>query len=153
MAFPSSTGSIQLTLDAGWANARGAAAAIKAQAQTMLNLIAGSSVNAQQLIAIPGYAAQWLTALNQIAALPGIAAYAQAQIGNSSFDVVGAFNTMIAAIQAVSSWITTNTPKDGSGNLLVLQFNADGSLKYSTFTSAQLSGLVTQLNALVAAID
>ena len=153
MAFPSSTGSVQQTLDQGWANARSVAASVKAQAQQLVTLIGGGSVSAQLIVAVPGYATAWLAALNSVAALPGIVAYAQAQVGNGTLDVAAAFTAMTAAIQNVSSWITTNTPKDGSNNLLVVQYNADGTLKWASFTSAQLAGLVTQLNALIATID
>jgi hypothetical protein len=151
--FPSSTGSTQQTLADGLANARSSAASIKAQAQSLLAQIAAGPVSAAALIAIPGYAAQWVAALNACAALPGMATYAQAQVGNATLDVAAAFNAMVSAIQAVGSWITTNTPKDGSGNLLVMQYGGSGALVYATFTSGQLAGLVTALNALVATID
>lgn len=148
--FPSS-GSTSTLADA-LANARSAATSIKAQAQALLAQIAAGSTSAAQLIAVPGYAAQWVTALNSYAAVPGMQAYAQAQLGNATLDITTAFTNMVSAIQAVASWLTANTPKDVNGNLLVMQYDANGNIVYATFTPAQLAGLVTALTGLVATI-
>lgn len=153
MAFPSTSGSIPLTLESAWEQARSMAATIKLNANTMLNLIAAGPVSAIQIVPIPGYLLIQKNMLNQFASVSGIAAYAQAQIGNPSLDVAGSFTAMQNAITNVANWILTNFPKDGSGNLLYQKYNADGSFAYLSFTQAQLAGLVTVLNALVATID
>lgn len=153
MAFPSTSGSVPLTLEAAWQQARSVAASVKATANNILALIAAGPVSSIQLVGLPGYMNQQNTILTQCGAVSGIAAYAQAQVGNAGLNVPAAFSAMQTAMTNVSNWVTTNFPKDGSNNLLYQQYNGGGNFAYLSFTQAQLAGLVTVLNALVATID
>jgi len=154
MAFPSLTGSTPITLEAGWEQARQIAATLKTQAQTMLSGAQGAGVSAQTILSYSAYLDFANTTLQTIGAIPGIAAYAQAQIGSSTENIASDFNAMVAAIQNTISWLRTNFPHDGSGNLLCVQFAASGGQQvYTTFTSAQLSTFVPVLQALLATID
>lgn len=153
MAFPSSTGSLPITLESGWEQARQIAATVKTQAQTLLAGSQGAGVPGNTILSYCAYLDFANTTLTQIAAVPGMAAYAQAQIG-TSLDVSSAFNTMLSAIVNTVNWLRTNFPKDGSGNLLYTQFASSGGQQvYTTFTSAQLSAFVPVLQALLATID
>jgi hypothetical protein len=71
---------------------------------------------------------------NTLAALPGLQAYAQTQFGNGSYDVSGAFTTMLSALNAVLSWLTTNVPSNGVSLV-------NGVLTGVTYTPAQTSAL------------
>ena len=95
-----------------------------------------------------------LSQLQSYAAIPGMAAYAQQQLNTPTYDVVTEFNNMIAALQAVIAWVVNNFPKEVDGFLKdTTTINADGSRTAATFTSAQTSGWVTQLNAFIATIS
>lgn len=152
MAFPASNGATLYTLEAAWAGARDAAYQIKSNALSLAAL-ATTGAGAESFVWMPGWVSDYNAKLNAFAAVPGIVAYAQAQVADPSLDVAAAFGAMQQALIAVGNWIVSNFPKDASNNLLYIQFTSDGHLQYSAFTSAQLSGLLTLLNALIATID
>ena len=96
---------------------------------------------------------QATTAFQGVAAIPGIAAYAQAQFNDATYNIATEFTTMTNALAAALSWITTNFPKDAQGFSQSYTINADGSKTPASFTSAQTAGLVTALNAVAATIS
>lgn len=149
MAFPSTNSTN--TLDAALRQAMGIAGDIKAKAQNLANA-AASGLGGDQIVWWPIYLTTQNNLLTQCASVSGIGAYAQAQLGNATFDIVGAFTTMQAAIVSTIAWISTNFPKDVNGNLLYVQYGS-GVFTYTQFTPGQLSGLVSALNALIATIN
>jgi hypothetical protein len=90
-------------------------------------------------------------ALVTAAATPGIVQYARDQKNNQTLDVVAEFNAMVAAIDQVTNWITTNFPKAATGELLERTLGSEGPIEV-TFTSAQTAGLRTQLDSLIGTI-
>jgi len=153
MSFPASNGAtFPLTLDAAWVKARDTAAQVKSQTDTLNSAISAGPVSAQSIINTLSFFTNANTVFTQVAAVPGIAAYAQAQVNNPSFDVAASFQTMQNALIAAGNWIITNFPHDVSGNLLALQFSA-GQPVWATFTQAQLAPLATLLTALSATIS
>lgn len=87
------------------------------------------------------------------AATPGLAAYAQAQVNDPAYDVVAEFTTMKNAINSARDTLITMFPKDGNGFILYQTINADGSVAVRTFTAAQLSGAVAQMDSVIATIN
>lgn len=149
MGFPSTS---TTDLDTAWNIVRNRAAQLRQSSQA-LNVQASQNTGADRIVGYLGSLADARDAISAAAATPGLAAYAQAQINNNTFDLVSAFNTMVAQIDATRAWIKTNFPKDGSGNLLYQQLDANGRIVTLQFTSAQLAGLQSVLVALVATID
>lgn len=84
-----------------------------------------------------------------LAVIPGMDTYAQAQLGQT---VTTDFTSMITALTNAGAWIVTNFPKDSNGYLLSETFNSDGSRSGRNFTTTQLAPLVTLLNDLTATI-
>lgn len=153
MPFPAANGTtFPVTLEAAWMGARNTAAQIKAQASNLNSQIATGPVSSQVIINSLSFFVTLNGQLTTYAAVPGLAAYAQAQVNNPSLDVAGAFTTMQNALVAVGSWIMTNFPVDANGFLQAIQFSG-GNVVWATFTSAQLAGLTTALNALIATIS
>lgn len=76
---------------------------------------------------------------NTTKALPGLAAYARGQFGDGAYDVVAEFNSMVSALQAVQTWLTTNIPSNAV-NL------SGGVLNGNTYTPAQTSALRTLID-------
>jgi len=150
MGFPSINTSP--TLDESWREARLLASQVKQNAQDNATA-AANGLNGRTLIGLAAYMSDQYARLGVLGAIPNLAAYAQTQVSNPSLDVATAFNNMRTAMLNVVSWVMTNFPKDGSGNLLYQQFTGDGHTSYTTFTSGQLASLVTLLNALIATID
>ena len=150
MAFPSTSGSNPVTLTAALANAMQLAGTLKSQANSLLSLAQTTGIPANQLINLPQNWTQAVTQLNAYAALSGMAAFAQAQLGDASISTD--FSTMTAAVTACVTWITTNFPTS-NGYLLAASFGSGGAITYVTFTPTQLAGFVTVLEALIAAIN
>ena len=86
--------------------------------------------------------------LDQLAATPGLADLST-EVG---FDVEAGMRDVIAACDRVLGWVATGLPRDGEGWLLVYRFEA-GQLTARTLTPAELSGLITELEALEALIQ
>lgn len=85
------------------------------------------------------------------AAVPGIADYARAQKNDPNLDAVTEFQSVMAAIDDITSWITGNFPKDGQGYLLAKQFTQDGTVDRS-FAPGNTATLRTLLLVLQNAI-
>lgn len=92
------------------------------------------------------------TQLQSAASVPGLAEYARAQKSSDTLDVVTEFQAVVAAIDAVTAWITANFPKDANGFLLARTLGESGPVDRQ-FTSAATATLRTQLDALIATID
>lgn len=153
MPFPSLSGSNPITLAAGLQQAMGYATDLKNRANALIALCQAGPVGADQFLPVPAYFTRVNNQLTAIAAISGMGAYAQAQIGSASENIPNDFTAFQTAITNVVNWITTNFPKDANSNLLCMQFGSGGALTYTQFTVAQLAGLVTVLQALVAAIN
>ena len=87
------------------------------------------------------------TADRFLSAPSGLAAYAQEQEADPTYDVVAEFLAMRTAVVAARDWLATNLPKDGSNRLLERILNADGSITNITVSSAQTAQLRTLLQA------
>ena len=86
----------------------------------------------------------------------GILDYARDQFDDPAIDLPTEFNALIAALDAVVTWIVDNFPtgSPGAGNWLErFQLAADGTLTDRSFSTAQTAGLRTNLQALFAAIE
>jgi hypothetical protein len=77
--------------------------------------------------------------------------YIRDQLNDQVFDPVSTFTAMSTEIDNVLSWMATNAPKDGNGNV------ADGSMDGInvsvpfTLSTAQTAGFRTQAATLIAA--
>lgn len=151
--FPTAT-----TPDQAWPKLKAVMAQIRSEAVQLRTASASGPVGANGVISYLGQLADEIDQLATLAAVPGIAAYAQAQTGNSGLDIVAEYNATKATITAlpartgVREWIIDNFPKDGGGNLLEKKFDANGRIVLNTFSSASLANLRTQLDVLIATI-
>jgi hypothetical protein len=91
--------------------------------------------------------------MNSWAATPGLAAYAQAQVNDPTYDIVAEFNTMMTAIISARDSLIAMFPKDAQGFMAYQTLNPDASITNRTFTAAQLAPVVTTLNNVLATIS
>ena len=91
--------------------------------------------------------------LDAVKSTPGIATYAKEQEDDPAYDVVAEFTALLAAIDAVIAEIVTTMPTDGSGFLLLNQFDVDGALIPRNFTPVQLASLRTLLDVVTASVS
>ena len=146
MAYP--TGMLSLTLQ----DIDRRAASLKAYCQrasdSMLAGNIGSATVFDLFIRLKGDRAVFSAA----ASVPGLADYAKIQKNSPNLDVVAEFTSMLSAIDGVTTWISTNFPKDGSGFLLAQTWGANGPVD-RTFAPAVTAGLRTQLATLIGSIS
>lgn len=130
-----------------------AASAAKAQAQSALTRLQSGNVDS---VWVMNFLDQVRTIVDQIdraAAVPGLAAYASANIPNYSGDLSADLNATRSAAAACITWVFNNFPKDSaSGYSLALIINADGSRTSRQFTPAQTGGLQAALQNFIATI-
>lgn len=98
---------------------------------------------------------RYVAALQTLAAVPGIAAWAQQQENNPEYEIIPEFNAMITAMNAASTGIEAAFPKDANGTLLLSKLGAGGVIEDLTFTPQQIStaGIPALLQAVVDSID
>lgn len=149
MTFPSSSTS----LAQAWISVQSTAKRIKTAAQDLRDSSAAGSISSRTVI---NFATSLADVTDQFAAtrlLTGIAQYARDQIGDQGIDVVAEFTAMETAAIETRDWITANFPQDGSGYLLMVQFDVNGRQSIRTLAAAQTAGLRTELDALIATIS
>ena len=94
-----------------------------------------------------------ITGWTRIAAMPGIAAYVQAQKSDGALDVAAEFSAMVTAVTDLRSWIFAALPVDsGSGAILDASVSIDGIRTPLTFSSAALATFRTKAVAVAALI-
>lgn len=148
MSFPTA-----ITPDEAWPTLKRVFAQIKSSAQQLRASSASGPIGANNVIAYVGDLADMLEQIATLSAVPGLATYAQEQTTNGAFNIVNEYGAARTAAIATRDWVIANFPKDGSGNLLEKKFDANGRVTLNTFSSASLSGLRTQLDALIATIN
>lgn len=89
--------------------------------------------------------------LAQLSATPGIAAYAQSQKNDGTFDIVAEFTAALNAVDNCTSWIQANFPKDANGFLLSQTLGSD-TTSDRLFSTAALAGLRAVVSAVIAQI-
>lgn len=148
MAYPASTSVPAQTLDA----VDRLALNLKAFCQRRKAEMAAGNVPSTTIFDVVINLRSARSQLQAAASVPGIAAYAQAQKGNPSLDIVAEFTAMVNAIDGVVSWVVANFPKDGTGTYLLAQtMGAEGPVDRQ-FSPAQTAGLRTALDSVINAI-
>jgi hypothetical protein len=147
MAFP--TNETRRTLASALDRAQAQASSIKRIAANNRDRMAAGSITASGVFSLLDNLKGARAQFSEAAALPGMGAYAEDQLGRG---VTQEFADMLAAIDAAADWIIANMPSSG-GYLQTETLNADGSRTERTFPTSQTGGLRTALDALIATID
>jgi hypothetical protein len=137
MAFPSSNGSVQISLAEAWGDARAAAANVKSRAQQASAASTAGTLTGDQALQLSTFLADAKVQLQRDPAL----------------NVATEFSGMLTALDAVVAWVVANFPKDASGRLLHQTLTAAGRPVTAPFTAAQTAGLRTALDGLSASIN
>lgn len=91
--------------------------------------------------------------LLEIAAIPGIVAFAIEQEDDPTIDLPAAFNAMLSAIEAAATWIYQALPRDGAGYVLIHTTTTTGVLLPRMFAPAATAPLIPLLQAICDSID
>jgi hypothetical protein len=90
--------------------------------------------------------------LQEIAAIPGIVAYAEAQEDDPTLDIAAEFQTMMSAITAAGEWMYSAFPRDADGYVLIYKTTPDGQLVPRTFSTTATAPLIPLLQAVADSI-
>lgn len=148
MPFPASA---QTQADA-LAMARRTATTLKSYAQKVRDVMVANTVSANQVENVMGEFKSAIEVWDAAKAVPGIAAYAQAQYDDATLDIAAEFTAMLTAAQAVRDWVIANVPTDASGWVLLHKYEIDGAITVRQFTPAQTAGLRTALDSFIVTI-
>lgn len=129
------------------------AANVKRRAQRLHDQSADGSISADLIINFVQESVASKSRMQTLAAVPGLAAYAQSQESDGSYDVAAEYSAMIGGINSCIAWVDANFPKDAGGFLLKETMDADGTIAPRSFTTASTNGLRAVLSSLVALID
>lgn len=141
------------TLARGYDSLKAIAARLKKFAQQASTKMQAGDVDSNYLFAIVDELLADKAQMTEYSQLPGMAQYARDQEDDQTYDVVAEYNAMIAAINAAGIWIRDNFPKDVDDYLLERKFNLNVTTAPRIFTPAELTGLVTLIDAVDAAIE
>lgn len=143
--FPSQGASLNDLLTECRQMARG----VKTFAQFLRADLAARSVPGSQILALLPRLKQAREVFIRTRDTAGMAAYAQAQLGQ---DVATTFSAMLSEVDATGAWVISSFPRAG-GYLARETMAADGTISERMFTPAETAGLVAKLDALIATID
>ena len=127
--------------------------ATKTTSQNYVAQLAAGPVSSDWVFAFINRCNLSIVGFNQYKGVPGLNAYAQAQIPGYAGTMTSDIDAVIAGIQACIDWVVANFPKDSTNTwVLAYSINADGTRNPRNFSTAQTAGLRTNLNALIALI-
>lgn len=139
------------TLSQAWEAAQNFARQLKGGAQAQRAAAVAGNVPATRILHFQRELRMYRDQLDAIAALPGIAAYVGTLADTpSGYNVSTEFAAMKTQIVATYTWIQNNFPAS-NGYLLERTWGADGPVD-RIFSVADLTGYVTQLDALLASL-
>ena len=136
----------------GYSEAKRLAARAKSFAQSHHDAMAANSVSANLLLQLLNELKSLIERWTEIAATPGIGAYAQDQENDPAYNVATEFTAMLNAARAARDRIIADLPKAPGGEIAIHTLAADGATSTRAFTPAQTANLRTDLAAFIATI-
>lgn len=144
MAFPTQ----REMLSVGLARAQSQANSLKRIAQNNRDRMAAGNISGEGLLSLLDNLRGARDTFQAVRQLPGMAAYATAQLGEDvTADFVAMENATTSAGSAILPLIRVG------GNLITQQIDAAGVRSEIEFTPAQTASIRTELDTLIAAID
>ena len=150
MAFDASS----LLPEKGYARARGLALNLKGVLTTFNAQLAAGNVGYDVILDRLAQIVEAVATWQQVAAIPGIAAYAQAQKADPAYDVAAEFTAMVDAAEDVLAWLSTNVPNGGTPDFFTdgPSLSPTGALVWRQYTPAQTPTFRAVISALTATI-
>ena len=90
--------------------------------------------------------ARAVAAMDAVATLPGMAAYAQTQFGSGTYDVAAEYTSMKNALNAIAAWLKTNIP----ANAITISNGVAVGASYAPAATSPLKTLVDAAAATIA---
>ena len=132
--------------------ARNAALNLRQYCQAKSAVIQTSGMNGNDLLGIIETLKQSSIDFATLKVTPGIAQYAKDQENDQAYDVATEFNALESLVNTAVTNLAASLPVDSNGYLLLLKLQ--GSVKdWRAFTSAQLAGIKSDLDAIILAVN
>ena len=94
-----------------------------------------------------------IAVFDSVSSLPGLAAYAQNEENDGTYDVVAEFTAMRTEAIGTRDWILTNFPTAPSGEIIKDTLESNGDITVRQFTNVETAGLQSALGLLIATIN
>jgi len=140
------------TLNDAYFSTNRTALQVDRQITSLRNLAASGDVERYRFIDAMRLLANSITTWTDASNVPGIGQYIQDQLSDPTLDVPAEFSAMVGAAEDLRDWIFAAFPTSG-GAILNQAMDEDGKLTPLMFTQAQLTGFITEADALLATID
>lgn len=150
MALPSLDGTQAEGVESAWASARSTGSKLKRMATQLKAASLAGPVKAQQILDFLAQLHTQRTRLATIQAIDGLDAYVVTR--HPLLVATTEIGGVIAGIDAIVAWMVGAFPSNGT-YILQRILGGDGLTSDRDFSTAQLAGLRTQLDALLATID
>lgn len=148
MAFPASTTILAVVMD----QISRTMGQVRSEALQIKNASVAGPIGANNVVAYVGQLADHRDLMSSLSSTPGLAEYAREQFNSPGLDIGAEFTATLAQIDATRTWIVSNFPKAGTGELLEKKLDANGRVVLNTFSTASLTTFRAQLDALIATI-
>jgi hypothetical protein len=145
------------TLSEAWAQTLAIVRSLRDMAQGQIDASLAGPVTSSSILQFEQYLRSYVTRLDALTAIPGLAQYASSQPGMpAGYDLAANWATTRGAMNQVDSWIQNNYPKavdpvDGKTRMLEREMTANGPVE-RTFDTATLAGYRTQIATMLNAI-
>ncbi len=143
---------LNINLARAYDEIRREAARSYSEAVTLRAASLAGSISSAQILGLAGNLRSARIIMEERSSTPGIASYAQAQEDDAAYNVAAEYVTMRDTLDATLAWISSAMPENG-GYLQAETLNADGSVTYRSFSTAQTAGLRSALDNLIASIE
>jgi len=130
---------------------KGAAVQLKQNLSSFIATLSAQSVGFAELRGIYRTLERADAQFASLSATPGLAAYAQAQEDDATYDVAAEFTAMRSAVQSAIGWIGSNVPT--TATVAPIGEWTDQTVTSNAFTPAQTAGLRAALQVVVDSID
>jgi len=136
-----------------YARAKGIALSAQVASETWIaEATADAGMSSDRLMDCLATLRRWVTDLNTLKTTPGIAAYAQEQESDPTYDVAAEFTALVDTIQSAGTYLAGVLPQDANGYLLLWTMDGAGQRTPRMFTAAQMAPFVPYLQAISDAV-
>lgn len=149
MAFPASTLTLANALD----GVRQTALRIKQQTQSLRIRSAAGDVPRADFVKLQRLLNQSVVQFDQFVTVPGLAQYAQDQLGDATLDLAAEYSAMRTAALTLRDWIFNAIPRSASGAAELRTVDAEGNEVDLVVTPAQSAGFRTEADSFIATIE
>ena len=147
MAYRAST----ILPNKGYSRSKEIALQVKTYLQSRISQFS-TSTSADLVLSVYFDVSRARSELAEIATIQGIAQYAKDQEDDQSYDVVSEFSALLSNLDAITSAISANYPRDEAGYLLNRKV-VGNSIEFRTYTTGQLASYVALMQTAIDGIS